>query len=178
MQSHYQNIQAQRQAELDNKRNKILVDMNRKAEQQKALKEKKKRDALKSQRIKEEEKEKKLQDREAERKRMREDMQKRKAMAAKGKKSAGASDIEVEIAGAEKLNDLINESMQQDDGMMSTQQYFEANQNARVEKMQKAQSTESDRTVDPFKQEAKKFQRAGWGNAKAANEDNEKKTDK
>lgn len=58
---------------------------------------------------------------------MREDMQKRKAMAAKGKKSAGASDIEVEIAGAEKLNDLINESMQQDDGMMSTQQYFEAN---------------------------------------------------
>lgn len=33
MQSHYQNIQAQRQAELDNKRNKILVDMNRKAEQ-------------------------------------------------------------------------------------------------------------------------------------------------
>ena len=36
MHSHYQNVQAQRQAELDNKRNKILLDMNKRAEQQKA----------------------------------------------------------------------------------------------------------------------------------------------
>ena len=31
MQSHYSNIQAQRQAELDSKRNKILQEMNKKA---------------------------------------------------------------------------------------------------------------------------------------------------
>ena len=110
MQSHYQNVQAQRQAELDNKRNKILLDMNKRAEQQKAQKDKKRKDAQKSQRLKEEEKEKKLQDREAERKRMREDMQKRKALAARGKRSSGLADVEVEIAGAEKIQDLLNES--------------------------------------------------------------------
>jgi len=32
MQSHYQNVQEQRQAELESKRNKILIEMNRKAE--------------------------------------------------------------------------------------------------------------------------------------------------
>ena len=70
---------------------------------------------------------------------MREDMMKRKAMAAKSKKSAGASDVEVEIAGAEKLEDLLAESKEiykqpESDELMNTKQYFEANKDARVEK--------------------------------------------
>ena len=48
-----------------------------------------------------------MNDREAERKRMREDMQKRKAMANKSKKGGG---IEIEIAGASEVQDLLNES--------------------------------------------------------------------
>jgi len=74
MQSHYQNVQEARQAELESKRNKILIEMNRKAEQEKIKKAKKQQEALRSQRLKEEEKEKKLNDRELERKRMRDDM--------------------------------------------------------------------------------------------------------
>ena len=46
MQSHYQNVQEMRAAELDSKRNKILIEMNRKAEQEKARKERKKKEAI------------------------------------------------------------------------------------------------------------------------------------
>ena len=54
---------------------------------------------------------------------MREDMQKRKALAAKGKRGSGINDIEVEIAGATQVQDLLNESQEnypQDEGLMST----------------------------------------------------------
>ena len=106
MQNHYQNVQEMRAAELDSKRNKILIEMNRKAEQEKVRKERKKKEAIRIQQLKEEEKEKKLNDREAERKRMREDMQKRKAQASKNKTVGG---FQVEIAGAEEVQDLLNE---------------------------------------------------------------------
>ena len=61
---------------------------------------------------------------------------------------------------------------------MSTQQYFEANQNARVEKVQKVSSNETNQRVDPFKQEAKKYSRAGWGNAKASGQENDEQKPK
>ena len=40
---------------------------------------------------------------------MREDMQKRKAMAAKGKNPGGG--FEIEVAGADKIQDLLDESL-------------------------------------------------------------------
>ena len=71
---------------------------------------------------------------------MREDMQKRKAMASKNKNNGA----EFEIAGVDQVQDLLNESVdlppqQQEEQyvMNSSKEYFSANKNARVEKVQK-----------------------------------------
>lgn len=46
--------------------------------------------------------------------------------------------------------------------MQSSKQYYQANKNARVEKTKKTTNVIEQR-VDPFKQEASKYSRAGWG---------------
>jgi hypothetical protein len=70
---------------------------------------------------------------------------------------------------------------QEEQAMHSSKDYFSANKNARVEKVKKDEGSVAGQSrMDPFKQEAKKFDRAGWGQAKAdpASGENSRKSDK